>query len=487
MPILTIPILDRLSFRDYQSLFITIIFFLCESIIRIIVMLMPKFVVRQISVYFESNFRWFSSIQAKPHVSPLEKAETFEKMVKHWKNYNCEQHVVHTKDDYFLCVHRIPSMKDHNKMAEIHDFKEEIEIVDNIDKFVLNDNPKPLGYTGKPVVLLYHGFLMSSEVWVSNIDEHSNLPFLLAQRGYDVWLGNARGNKYSQYHLYLSPNDQKFWNFSMNEFVMRDLPDTIDYILAQTGAPNLTYIGFSQGTAQAFASLSVNPGLNKKVNLFIALAPATTPKGLRHPIIDAFVKATPTVIYLVFGRKAALKLALFWQRIVSPPLFTKIIDACCHFLFGWTGKNIPSAQKAVSYQHLYSTTSVKSLVHWFQIIRCGQFQMYDEIPSRLPYHTVNAVADHFPPRFPTLQITTPIAIFYGRSDSLVDFNILSADLPSPLAFVKSIKKWEHLDFLWADGIEKIVYPDVLKLLEKFNPNLNTPIAQKEGVKNDYEG
>lgn len=149
-------------------------------------------------------------------------------MVKHWKNYDCEQHVVHTKDDYFLCLHRIPSIKDHDKKTEIHDFKEEIEIVDNIDKFVLDNNPKPLGYTGKPVVLLYHGFLMSSEVWVSNIDEHSNLPFLLAQRGYDVWLGNARGNKYSQYHLYLSPNDQKFWNFSMNEFVMRDLPDTID-------------------------------------------------------------------------------------------------------------------------------------------------------------------------------------------------------------------------------------------------------------------
>jgi lysosomal acid lipase/cholesteryl ester hydrolase len=132
--------------------------------------------------------------------------------------------------------------------------------------------------------------------------------------------------------------------------------------LAQTGAPNLTYIGFSQGTAQAFASLSVNPDLNKKINLFIALAPATTPKGLRHPIIDAFVKATPTVIYLMFGRKAALKLTLFWQRIVSPPLFTKIIDTCCHFLFGWTGRNISDAQKAVSYQHLYSSTSVKSLV-----------------------------------------------------------------------------------------------------------------------------
>lgn len=69
---------------------------------------------------------------------------------------------------------------------------------------------------------------MSSEVWVANTEEYSNLPFILAKHGYDVWLGNARGNKYSQYHVHLSPNHQPFWNFSLNEFAMRDLPDTVD-------------------------------------------------------------------------------------------------------------------------------------------------------------------------------------------------------------------------------------------------------------------
>jgi lysosomal acid lipase/cholesteryl ester hydrolase len=69
---------------------------------------------------------------------------------------------------------------------------------------------------------------MSSEVWVANQDEQCNLPFVLARNGYDVWLGNARGNKYSQYHVNLSPRHQAFWEFSINEFAMRDLPDTVD-------------------------------------------------------------------------------------------------------------------------------------------------------------------------------------------------------------------------------------------------------------------
>ncbi|OBZ84607.1 hypothetical protein A0J61_07340 [Choanephora cucurbitarum] len=465
---------------------------------------MPRFIIHGIDSTIKTIFPWTKHTEQKAHVSPLEKAQSFEKMVKYWRNYNCEQHIVRTFDDYLLCVHRIPSVKptasDYdtfipNEAIYINTDKgNKIEVADNIGQFMKDKLPRDSssGYRGKPVVLLHHGFLMSSEVWVSNTEEYSNLPFILARQGYDVWLGNSRGNKYSQYHVHLNPNHQPFWNFSINEFAMRDLPDTVDYILKETGAPSLTYIGFSQGTAQAFAGLSINSDLNKKVNLFIALAPATTPKGLKHPLIDAFVKATPTVIYLMFGRKTPLKVTLFWQRIISPPLFVKVIDACVLFLFDWKGKNISTSQKTVSYQHLYSLTSVKSLVHWFQIIRTGQFQMYDEMPSRLPYHTVNTVADHVPPRFPTHQIKTPIAIFYGGSDSLVDFNVLSADLPSPLAYVKSVEKWEHLDFLWAEGVEKIVYPDILKLLSHFNSHQSnlSPIEngfKKEGLKhNDME-
>ena len=50
--------------------------------------------------------------------------------------------------------------------------------------------------------------------------------------------------------------------------------------LKVTSSPSLSYIGFSQGTAQGFSALSMSRKLNKQVNLFIALAPATKPKGI---------------------------------------------------------------------------------------------------------------------------------------------------------------------------------------------------------------
>jgi lysosomal acid lipase/cholesteryl ester hydrolase len=79
---------------------------------------------------------------------------------------------------------------------------------------------------------------------------------------------------------------------SIDDFAWHDIPDTINHILQVTKAPQLSYIGFSQGTAQAFAALSIHPQLNEKVNVFIALAPAISPAGLAASIVDVLMKTS---------------------------------------------------------------------------------------------------------------------------------------------------------------------------------------------------
>jgi lysosomal acid lipase/cholesteryl ester hydrolase len=117
-------------------------------------------------------------------------------------------------------------------------------------------------------------------------------PFSVPLIGFDVWLGNNRGNKYSKKSIHYGPNSTKFWDFSIDDFAWHDIPDSIQYILDTTGATSLSYVGFSQGTAQAFAALSIHPQLNAKVNVFIALAPAMSPAGLAAPIVDGLMKAS---------------------------------------------------------------------------------------------------------------------------------------------------------------------------------------------------
>lgn len=71
--------------------------------------------------------------------------------------------------------------------------------------------------------------------------------YKFADAGYDVWIGNARGNTYSRQHMTINPDDPKFWDFSWHEVGIYDLPATIDYILEHTNQTKISYVGHSQG------------------------------------------------------------------------------------------------------------------------------------------------------------------------------------------------------------------------------------------------
>lgn len=58
-----------------------------------------------------------------------------------------------------------------------------------------------------------HGLVASAENWL--LRSEKSLAFLLADNGFDVWLGNARGSRHSRQHKALNPDtDEEFWNFS---------------------------------------------------------------------------------------------------------------------------------------------------------------------------------------------------------------------------------------------------------------------------------
>ncbi|XP_075550750.1 lipase member M-like [Dermacentor variabilis] len=164
--------------------------------------------------------------------------------------YPVEEYDIRTDDWYIITVQRIPAGRE--------DILGGIEVT-------------------KPVVLLMSGLEGCSADFVVNMPHQSlgepswsklspfalHLGFILADNGFDVWLGNVRGTEYSR-HVYLKKTDRKFWNFSFDEMIKYDLPAQIDWILRQTKKNTLQFVGWSQGGGIMFGLLADKPGYNKK-------------------------------------------------------------------------------------------------------------------------------------------------------------------------------------------------------------------------------
>ncbi|KAL5973023.1 hypothetical protein ACLOJK_039830 [Asimina triloba] len=94
-------------------------------------------------------------------------------------------------------------------------------------------------------VLLQHGVLMDGMTWLLDTPEQS-LGFVLADSGFDVWISNTRGTRWSRTHTSLDPIDPDYWAWSWDELVDHDLPTIFDFVYSQTGQ-KLLYVGHSMG------------------------------------------------------------------------------------------------------------------------------------------------------------------------------------------------------------------------------------------------
>ncbi|XP_023230271.1 gastric triacylglycerol lipase-like [Centruroides sculpturatus] len=355
------------------------------------------------------------------------------------KGYPVEEYTVQTRDGYLLKLFRIPYGRGNRE-----------------------DNKN------RPVIFLQHGFLESAIDWVINYP-HQSLGYILADEGYDVWMGNQRGNTYARKHIKYSPEDDEFWNFSIDEHAKYDTPDSIDFVLNITGQSQLYYVGFSQGNLIVYAFLSENPEYNK-IKAVLSLAPVSTLGYIKSPVrLNALFTREIQLLFSVLGHKefspSDFIKKLFAQTACNIDVVRSICSNILFLISGYDFSQLNESRLDVYFSHFPAGTSTKNLIHYGQLVNSKEFQKFDYGPlgNLKRYKQVQ------PPKYDIPKIKTQIAIFWSLNDLLADpkdVDILRNRLRNLIAdYQVPLKEWGHLDFVFAKETKKYVYDELLRILK----------------------
>ncbi|GMT10473.1 hypothetical protein PFISCL1PPCAC_1770, partial [Pristionchus fissidentatus] len=367
---------------------------------------------------------------------------TAPEMIRYW-GYPAEEHSATTKDGYILGLHRIP-----------------------------------YGLSGpsdgcRPVVFMQHGLESDTISWIGNLPAES-AGFVFADAGFDVWMGNARGNTYSKNHLNLTSKDEKFWEFSWDEMAEFDLQAMIEYALEKTNQKSLYYIGHSQGTLTMFAKLSQDQEFASKINKFFALAPVGSVahiNGSLHELADRLTDKVE-VFYDLFGSGEFLpdgpvtKLIAKWVCGTTEPGE----DLCDNVLFQIMGPEMSDqfnkSRTEVYVAHNPAGTSTQNVIHWAQMVETNSVAKFD---YGTPKNNYKHYGSNTPPSYDFSTIKADMYLYWSDLDYLADAQDVQEYLipslnPNYLKLNQFIPGYTHIDFIWGMRATDELYKPIIQII-----------------------
>lgn len=343
-------------------------------------------------------------------------------------------------------------------------------------------------------VFMMHSLFSSCSDWVL-IGRKHGLAYLLADRGYDIWMGNARGTRYSRKHQRLSVTSPQFWDFTFHEIGYYDVTALIDFVLDRTAAQRLHYIGFSQGAMTSFVALSSRPEYNEKIIQLYALSPAvymyrSGSAGIR--LLATLVPQLSETFKSVGINEIVphLEQQYYLFRWLCP---TPGQTLCRALIYDVTGPNptqlnsvsqcpksplvlnskfltiLSSAQKMlrIFLGHFPAGASMKQLRHYAQIINDGIFRQFDYDDVR---QNREAYGTKFVPRYNLSQVTVPVRTYFGYNDNTVVYqNVLQleSELPNVVgSYPVPDKRFSHVDFILANNVREILYREIINNVDQ---------------------
>ena len=283
----------------------------------------------------------------------------------------------------------------------------------------------------------------------------TSLPFMLANNNFDVYMADARGSNLNNHRVADDFNllmGQKFWNFSLDEHILNDLPTFIDFVLDQTHEDKLHYVGYSQSTLFMFCLMAAIPAYQARLASVITMAPVAYLNGAQGITLPGFLPSAliPEQINGNFVPQMFIDTGgtVLREMCQFEPI-TRTLCLGASSAFSGSGTNELSKS---FYAANFKGVSIKTARHFIQIFLHKRLGMYD-------YGTDGNLRQYgqpTPPRYDLSKIKFPfLIIFRGGKDLVsdpVDQEQLIRELGVKPYLDFNFPNYNHIDFIISRNI-----------------------------------
>ncbi|XP_017777774.1 PREDICTED: lipase member J-like [Nicrophorus vespilloides] len=325
--------------------------------------------------------------------------------------YPMEQYTVNSGNRFYLNIFRIPYSPIQPNLA----------------------NRKP--------IFLQHGSLSNSDLYV--LTGKSSMAMRLSDMGYDVWLGNNRGNFYTSSINGEDKAERSYWNFTLDDMAIYDLPPVFELIANVTKKPGeLIYLGHSAATTEGMIyNIRMKDHSKKHIKAFIFVGPVAYINN------TPFMKILRILVKLGFNTFGARSRVPTEICSIDGPSWRICVDVFDLFI-GPDNNNFPPEQLPflVSGGDIESLKTLNQLV---QIVDSKHFQAYrNKGDLSTTFYNLS-------------DVTIPTYMIVGKDDALATYDNavrMLEELGSKHKKLYAIEKYNHMNYFYAKNLDVAFNP-----------------------------
>ena len=358
-------------------------------------------------------------------------------------------------------------LDNYKEYIERYGHKLEVNEVTTPDGYILSLWHLVSNFTVSPekVILLQVGFARTGLIYF--YIEQNSLPYYLQEKGYDVWIGNNRGSKFSRKHVSKDSKNSNgdYWDYSMDEIAKYDVTSEIDYIKNRTGVKKLDFVGYSEGNTLFLMLYMDNPDfVENSINKFVSFG--TIPNLLNTSVIVSDI----------------IEKLYYFYKIIEP--FNKVADGGGLIIndafFKYFMENYKYFEKKLlDFNVMTNRTDAEGIKLLFlnypmtiSIYHLFQWEAIEEEGKLVYYNTNSKLSDELREYDYNVIKNWKIRSFITRStcDGLSSYsavtNFLNTIQNQSLITVFDTNSFAHLDYALAKSAYKDLYIPLVNFLEE---------------------